>query len=102
MAFLPSSVDYWRIYDVGIAAIAQSYWEDIAQARDDAGPCLRVHAVLWRIHSLLAHARLAGRETPGARQVLIRTEWNGLVGRALKFPRAKPLEHLLHDRARPD
>jgi AraC-like DNA-binding protein len=56
MAFLPSSLDYWRIYDVGIAAIAQSYWEDIARLRDGAGRSLRVHAILWRIHSLLAQA----------------------------------------------
>jgi hypothetical protein len=78
-----ASFDYWRIYEAGVSVTAQSYWEDAVQARDGGDPYLTVLQVIWRLHSLLAHARLAGQETPGVQQVLIRTDWRGIGGRRL-------------------
>ena len=83
--FLPGALDYWRIYEVGIANSAQSYWEDTPRARNGGAPYLSVQGVLWRLHSILTHARLAGQETPGVQQVLIGMDWRGLGGRTLKW-----------------
>jgi hypothetical protein len=80
---LAASLDYWRVYDNGVAVTAQSYWEDAVQARDGGDPYLTILQVIWRLHSLLAHALLSGRETPAVQQVLIPTDWRGIGGRGL-------------------
>ncbi len=83
---LPGALDYWRVYDSGIAVSAESYREDYARTRNSVSvPYLTVLQVLWRLHSLLAHARLAGQETPGVQQTLVRMDWRGLKGRMLMW-----------------
>ena len=82
---VPSTLDYWRIYEAGLAVSAHSYWEDAARQRHGGDANLSVTGVLWLLHSLLAHARLMGQETPGVQQVLIRMDWRGLAGRKLGF-----------------
>jgi hypothetical protein len=86
MEVLFSALDYWRIYETGIAATAQSDREDGAapRQREDVR-YLNVTEVLWRLHSLLAHARLIGQETPGVQQVEVRMDWRGLAGRMLMW-----------------
>lgn len=79
------SFDYWRFYETGIAVTAESYREDSARARMGGEPYLTVLQVLFRLHSLLAHARLLGQETPGVQQVVVRMDWRGLKGRQLAY-----------------
>jgi hypothetical protein len=64
-------LDYWRIYDRGIAVSVQSYREDWIVEKIRAAPYIIVAQTLFRLHSLLAHARLVGEETPGVEQVLV-------------------------------
>ncbi len=86
MGTLPGALDYWRIYEAGVAATAQSYREDShPDGRPSNPPFLNVKLVLWRVHSLLAHARLVGQETPGVQQVSVRMDWRGLAGRMLTW-----------------
>lgn len=86
MGTLPGALDYWRIYEAGVAAIAQGYREDSHPDRRPSNPpFLNVKLILWRLHSLLAHARLVGQETPGVQQISVRMDWRGLAGRMLTW-----------------
>jgi len=92
MKVLPGALDYWRIYEAGIAISAYSYREDNVRAHNGGVAYLSVLQVLWRLHSILAHARLVGQETPGVQQVLIGMDWQGLTGRILKFEPRVPYD----------
>ena len=81
------SLDYWCIYEAGTAVTVESYREDEVQARHGGDPYLSVLQMMWRIHSLLAHARLAGRETPGVQQVTVRMDWRVIRRRQLMWDR---------------
>jgi hypothetical protein len=85
MGTLPGALDYWRIYEIGIAAAAESYREDVLSPQGGDVPYLTVTQILWRVHSLLTHARLVGSETPGVLQVFVHMEWRGLAGRMLRW-----------------
>jgi hypothetical protein len=86
MGTLPGALEYWRIYEAGVAAIAQGYREDSHPDRRASNPpFLNVKLILWRLHSLLAHARLVGQETPGVQQISVRIDWRGLAGRMLTW-----------------
>jgi Putative DNA-binding domain len=80
---LGGTLDYWRIYDLGFAVTAQSYREDYIGEKLGVPPYLTVAQTLLRLHSLLAHARIVGEETPGVEQVILRLDWRGLAGRPL-------------------
>ena len=82
---LASMLDYWRLYDRGVAVSIQSYREDFIAEKIRAAPYLTVAQTLFRLHSLLTHARLVGEETPGVEQVLVRMDWRGLAGRPLMW-----------------
>jgi hypothetical protein len=83
---LGGAFDYWRIYEAGVAVSAESYREDyVRTARGGSVPYLNVLQVLWRLHSLLAHARLIGQENPGVQQLIVRMDWRGLAGRMLMW-----------------
>jgi len=81
------SVDYWRLYEDGIGVWVDSYREDSIRARNGGDPYLTFAQVLFHLHSLLAHARLVGQETPDVAQVAIRQDWRGLQGRTLTWDR---------------
>ena len=83
--YLGGGLEYWRVYEAGLAVSAEAYREDYVRAAMGGGLHLSVLQVLWRLHSLLAHARLAGQETPGVQQVLFGMDWRGLAGRALMW-----------------
>jgi hypothetical protein len=82
---LTGAFDYWRIYDCGIAITAESYHEDYATLRQGGPPHLSPLQILVKLHSLLAHARLLGQESPGVQQVIVRMDWRGLAGRVLMW-----------------
>ncbi|UVO30326.1 helix-turn-helix domain-containing protein [Bradyrhizobium arachidis] len=82
-----SAFDYWRIYECGIGVSVESFRDDWRRPGDTAPPHLTPAWILIAIHSLLAHARLVGREVPGAAQVLVRMDWRGLKGRMLAWDR---------------
>ncbi len=84
---LAGTLDYWRIYELGIAVTAESYWEDSAHLKAGGDPYITVSEGLFRLHSLLAHARLMGQETVGVQQVVVRMDWRGLTGRVLAWDR---------------
>lgn len=73
------------IYEAGIAVTAENYIEDIRRVSKGGEAYLIVRQALFRVHSLLAHARLMGRETPGVQQVVVRMDWRGLSGRMLTW-----------------
>lgn len=72
--------DYWRIYEAGIGCWATTYRED---ATSHTTPRLEVEQTLIALHTILAHARLVGQETPTVAQILVRMDWRGLQGRQL-------------------
>jgi len=95
-------VDYWRIYEAGVAVCAQSYREDYIAAKIKALPYLTIALTLRRLHSLLAHARFVGEETPGVEQVAVRMDWRGLAGRPLLIaPHEDALGHAMTTDALP-
>jgi hypothetical protein len=61
----------------------QNYRDDYMAEQLRVDPYLTVGQALLRLHSLLAHARIVGEETPGVEQVLVRMDWRGLAGRPL-------------------
>lgn len=79
------TVDYWRIYERGVAVIAESFREDAFRSGNGGKPYLTVLQVVFRVHSLLAHARLSGQALSGFDQVLVRMDWRGLAGRTLAW-----------------
>lgn len=82
-----SAYDYWRIYECGIGVSVESYRDDWRRPGETTPPHLTPSWILITIHSLLAHARLVGREVPGAAQVVVRMDWRGLKGRMLAWDR---------------
>lgn len=78
-------LDYWRIYSSGVCCISESYMEDAVRASRGGHARLNVANTLFRLHSLLAHARLLGREVSGIERIVVRTEWTGLSGRNLEW-----------------
>lgn len=83
LAVVHPVLDYWRVYKSGVAVTAQSYREDhIGELLREAG-YLTVAQTLFRLHSVLAHARFVAVETPGVEQVVMRMDWRGLAGRPL-------------------
>jgi hypothetical protein len=59
-AVLTATFDYWRMYEDGICCFAESYRDDYQGRSDRMG----VGLALIKVHSILAHARLVGREMP--------------------------------------
>ncbi|MCW6509876.1 AlbA family DNA-binding domain-containing protein [Lichenifustis flavocetrariae] len=84
-AVIGGSLDYWRIYETGIAAISQSYPEDNGGLRSGIPRRIEVGFSLLRVHSLLAHARFMGQEIPGVQQIVVRMDWRGMAGRMLTW-----------------
>ncbi|ABA05342.1 hypothetical protein Nwi_2085 [Nitrobacter winogradskyi Nb-255] len=84
-SLISSAFDYWRIYERGICVSVESYRDDWRREGDAAPPHLTPMWILITIHSLLAHARLAGQELLGVTQVVIRMDWHGLKGRMLAW-----------------
>jgi hypothetical protein len=83
---LSGALDYWRVYEVGVAVSAGGYREDFVRiSRGGTVPYINIMQVVWRIHSILAHARLIGQETPGLQQVIVRMDWCGLANRMLMW-----------------
>jgi len=87
-------LDYWRVYEAGFAISVESYYEDYIADRERTGPYLTAVRTLFRLHSLLVHARFVAAETPGVEQILVRMDWRGLTGRPLL--RALGKESLAH------
>jgi hypothetical protein len=83
MGVLGNVLDYWRLYEAGVAVAVQSYEEDAINRTGDLPRHLTSMHSLFRLHSLLAHARLIGQETPDVQQVLVRMDWRGIGRRAL-------------------
>jgi hypothetical protein len=82
---LGGELDYWRIYDVGVFCSISSYREDCNLAKGVfRQPCLTPLQILIKTHSVLAHARFVGQETPGLMQIIFRMDWRGLAGRTLR------------------
>ena len=77
-------MDYWRIYDQGIACTVESYREDhdLASGRAKSRYLVVVRCLI-KLHSVLTHARLAGQELPNVSQVIFHMDWRGLKGRGL-------------------
>lgn len=83
---ISSAFDYWRIYECGIGVSVESFRDDWRRSGAEAiPPHLTAGWILIVIHSLLAHARLVGQETPGVIQVVVRMDWRGLKGRMLAW-----------------
>lgn len=78
---LLTTFDYWRMYRDGVSCFAEAYREDGPRTRKDQ--VLVVGSCLVKLHSILAHARLVGQQTPGVGKVVIHQEWKGLKGRHL-------------------
>ena len=78
------TIDYWRIYESGIATTALNYEEDVV-ARGGGLPARHLTTMhsLFRLHSVLAHARLVGQEMTEVQKVLLRLDWRDLDGRPL-------------------
>lgn len=83
-ATIVGGLDYWRLYEVGIGVTTESYHEDRSRTADGS-PYLSITRALFRLHSLLVHARLTGQELAGVQQVLVRQDWRGLTGRTLMW-----------------
>lgn len=81
---LHSMLDYWRIYQTAMCINVASFWEDSPKSRRDGQPDLSAFQSLFRIHSVLAHARLLGQETPDVEHVVFGQDWRGLNGRVLR------------------
>lgn len=82
---LSAEVDYWRIYDLGLACVVSSYREDFVAAKHGAAGSLEVRAVLTKLHSALAHARFMGQQVGDIANVVVRLDWRGLSGRILRL-----------------
>jgi hypothetical protein len=82
---IAGAFDYWRIYEAGIAVTVESYREDPERLRAGGPPFLALYWIMFRLHSILAHARLVGQEVPGLQQVLVRLDWRGLANRMLMW-----------------
>lgn len=82
---LGSAVDYWRIYENGIAVTVESYRDNWAREGEPSPKRLTPLWILVAIHSLLAHARLVGQELPGVGQIIVRMDWRGLTDRMLMW-----------------
>ena len=91
MNVLSGTIDYWRIYEGGIATTAVNYEED-ANAMNGGLPARHLTTMhsLFRLHSLLAHARLVGQQVPELQQVLLRLDWRDINGRPLLWQPADP------------
>jgi len=76
------SHDYWRLYHSGIGVWADIYREDLDRS-NTRSPYILLAFVILRLHSILAHARFIGQQSPGLMRVLIRQDWQGLQGRLL-------------------
>jgi hypothetical protein len=81
--FLSAAFDYWRIYEAGVCASAESYREDYTWPVDPRA--LRVSLCLVKLHSILAHARLIGQETSALGRIIVHMDWRGLSGRTLMW-----------------
>lgn len=84
-ATLTGTLDYWRIYEAGVALTVESYREDWVRAKNGGAAYVSTLLCLFRLHSILAHARLLGQELPGVHQVLVRQDWRGMSGRSLAW-----------------
>jgi hypothetical protein len=82
---ISSVFDYWRIYDCGIGVSVESFRDDWRREGATVPPHLTPNWILISLHSLLAHARLVGQDTPGVAQIVIRMDWRGLKGRMLAW-----------------
>jgi hypothetical protein len=78
-AVLPSTFDYWRMYEDGVCCFAEGYRDDFQGRTDQLGVAL----CLIKLHSILAHARLVGQELPAIAKVIVYMDWRGLQGRCL-------------------
>jgi len=91
MAVLGGTIDYWRMYETGVAATAVNYEEDgIVMGGFRPGRYVTTMHSLFRLHSLLAHARLVGQQTPEVQQVLVRLDWRDINGRLLLWEPTDP------------
>ncbi len=90
--FAEPRLAYWRLYENGLAVTAATYDEDAPSEFLNAlhGGAVTIvprfldatHTI-WRLHSLLAHARFVGEQVDGVERVLVQLEWVGLNGRRL-------------------
>jgi hypothetical protein len=83
IGLIGSAFDYWRIYDCGIGVSVESFRDDWRREGETVPPHLTPNWILISLHSLLAHARLVGQDTPGVAQIVILMDWRGLKGRML-------------------
>lgn len=87
---LSMNYDYWRLYEVGMGIIVESYAEDAPRQRTSTGaPYLRVNWVLVRLHSVLVHARFLGAQVGGVQQVMVRMDWHDLADRRLQWNQSR-------------
>lgn len=79
-------LDYWRIYDLGLACTVSSYREDWVAAKNGAtARWLDVFSVLVKLHSALAHARFMGQHLGDVANIVVRLDWRGISGRTLRL-----------------
>lgn len=79
-------LDYWRIYDLGVACTVSSYREDYVAARNGGNAnSLDILSVLVKIHSALAHARFTGQHLGDIANIVIRLDWRGIFDRVLRL-----------------
>ncbi len=92
--FAAPPFDYWRLYENGLAATAATYVEDAPSEFLSAlhggtvtivPRFLDTTHTIWRLHSLLAHARFVGEQVAGVERVLVRLDWRGLDERCLLY-----------------
>ena len=88
------ALDYWRLYEAGVAVTVESYREDWVRAANGGVPHVSTLLSLFRLHSILAHARLLGQELPGVHQVVFRQDWRGMSGRALMWDNGRVVSPL--------
>jgi hypothetical protein len=82
-SFLPTALDYWRMYEDGICCFAESYRDDYSGRTERLG----IGLAMIKLHSILAHARLVGQEMPAISKVIVHLEWKGLAQRYLMWDR---------------
>lgn len=79
-------VDYWRIYDLGLAVTVSSYREDyVASRHGRADRYLDVRSVLIKLHSALAHARFVAQGLGDVASIVVRLDWRDIAGRTLRL-----------------
>jgi hypothetical protein len=87
---LAFSHDYWRLYHSGVGVWTDIYREDLDRSNTQS-PYLVLAFIVLRLHSILAHARFIGQQTPGVMRVLVRQDWQGLRGRILSLEKGHML-----------